>query len=464
VSELDVASGLVRRTDSIVARAILRCAAPMIAPSTRVHMTRHIILFKALVLLALLFATRPAVPYSVQTHESLIDLAWKQSIRPFLLQRFPALTELQIQEAHAYAYGGCNIQDFGYYPFANDFFSDLTHYVRSGDFVLSLLRNAQTPDELAFAIGALSHYIGDSIGHDDAVNQSVAIEFPKLEKEYGPLVNYAQNPHAHVQVEFAFDINQLSKYHFAPSDYLEHVGLKIPARVLRRAFFETYGLNLPGLIGTRDVALRTYRFAVRSFLPAIARAETILHKFPPEIPSEAGDQLTKALRQAEAENGWEQYRKNAGIGSHALAGLIFILPKVGTLALLKIRGPNPQTEDLYINSVNRSIAALRLVLANFGSISTYVPNRDLDTGKKVKPGGYKLTDNTYAKLLSELTKHPNRPIPRGLKQDLTEYYADPLAPITTKEDSKKWAKVQANLRILQSMPTVGDPNAVATQF
>jgi hypothetical protein len=345
----------------------------MIAPSTRVHMTRHIILFKALVLLALLFATRPAVPYSVQTHESLIDLAWKQSIRSFLLQRFPALTELQIQEAHAYAYGGCNIQDFGYYPFANDFFSDLTHYVRSGDFVLSLLRNAQTPDELAFAIGALSHYIGDSIGHDDAVNQSVAIEFPKLEKEYGPVVNYAQNPHAHVQVEFAFDINQLSKYHFAPSDYLEHVGLKIPARVLRRAFFETYGLHLPGPIGTRDVALRTYRFAVRSFLPAIARAETILHKFPPEIPSEAGDQLTKALRQAEAENGWEQYRKNPGIGSHALAGLIFILPKVGTLALLKIRGPNPQTEDLYINSVNRSIAALRLVLANFGSIFYLCP-------------------------------------------------------------------------------------------
>ena len=423
-------------------------------------MTRLIILCKAMVLLALLFATMPALPYSVQTHESLIDLAWKASIRPLLVKQFPGLTELQLREAHAYAYGGCAIQDLGYYPFANGFFSDLTHYVRSGDFVLSLLHNAQTPDELAFAIGALSHYIGDSIGHGGAVNHSVAIEFPKLEKAYGPEVNYAQNPHAHVQVEFAFDINQLSKHHFAPSDYLEHVGLKIPARLLRKAFFETHGLNLPGLIGTRDAALKTYRFAVRSFLPAIARAETILHKFPSDMPSESGDQLAMALRQAEAENGWEQYRENPGVGSHVLAGLIFILPKVGTLALLKLRGPNPRTEDLYINSVNRSVAALRLVLANFDSISTYVPNRDLDTGEKVKPGGYKLTDLTYAKLLSELTKHPERPIPSRLKQDLTEYYADPLAPITTKGNPEEWAEVQSNLKVLQSMSTVSDPDAV----
>ena len=182
------------------------------------------------------------------------------------------------------------------------------------------------------------------------------------------------------------------------------------------------------------------------------------------MPTESDDQLAKALRQAAAENGWEQYRKNPGVGSHVLAGLIFILPKVGTLALLKIRGPNPRTQDLYINSVNRSITALRLVLANFDSISAYVPNRDLDTGEKVKPGGYKLTDLTYAKLLSNLTKHPERPIPSRLKQDLTEYYADPLAPIITKRNPEKWAEAQSNLKVLQSMSTVSDPDAIAMPF
>ena len=35
------------------------------------------------------------------------------SIRPLLLKRFPGLTEYQITEAHAYAYGGAVIQDLG---------------------------------------------------------------------------------------------------------------------------------------------------------------------------------------------------------------------------------------------------------------------------------------------------------------------------------------------------------------
>ncbi|MEO6912279.1 MAG: zinc dependent phospholipase C family protein [Edaphobacter sp.] len=185
---------------------------------------------KALALVLFLFTfSQPGHSYSVQTHEQIIDLAWKQSIRPLLLQRFPSLTEAQIQEAHAYAYGGSAIQDLGYYPFGNPFLSDLTHYVRPGDFVLSLISHAQTANELAFAIGALSHYIGDAIGHSEAINEAVGIEFPKLAKKYGPLVTYDQNEHAHVRTEFAFDVNEISKRRFAPSGYLKHVGLAVPS-------------------------------------------------------------------------------------------------------------------------------------------------------------------------------------------------------------------------------------------
>ncbi len=110
----------------------------------KIHRSRQSLL-KALALLVLLLTATRGVPYSIQTHEQLIDLAWKQSIRPLLLKRFPTLTEAQVREAHAYAYGGCAIQDFGYYPFGNAFFSDLTHYVRSGDFVLALLRMLRRP-------------------------------------------------------------------------------------------------------------------------------------------------------------------------------------------------------------------------------------------------------------------------------------------------------------------------------
>ena len=233
-------------------------------------MIRRTMRFKALALLALLAITTRGNPYSVQTHEEIIDIAWKNSIRPILLKRFPNLTDAQLQEAHAYAYGGCAIQDLGYYPFGNAFFSDLTHYVRSGDFVLSLLRNAQTPDDLAFAIGSLTHYIGDYIGHSYAINHAVPIEFPKLQQRYGAVVNYAENPHAHVQTEFAFDINQLSKRHFAPYSYLKYVGLEISRPLLRTAFYETYGLNLSDIIGTKETSIRIYRYGVRRFLPDLA--------------------------------------------------------------------------------------------------------------------------------------------------------------------------------------------------
>jgi hypothetical protein len=413
-------------------------------------------------MVGLLLAATPAVPYSVQTHQELIDLAWKQSIRPILLKKYPTLTEAQLQEAHAYAYGGCAIQDFGYYPFGNKFFSDLTHYVRSGDFVLSLLHNAQTSDELAFAIGSLSHYIGDSIGHSAAVNLSVPIEFPKLQRAYGSVVNYAENPHAHVQTEFAFDINQLSKLRFAPSAYTKFVGLEVPLPLLQKAFFETYGLKLPDIIGTKQTSIHIYRYAVRRFLPNIARAETILHKknFPADIPSPDLDLFTKDLVQASTDNNWEAYRKRPGVRSHLYAGFLFILPKFGTLRMLSIKGPNEHTEDLYIKSVNRSITGLRRVLTNYDTIDRYIANRDLDTGFVVKPGGYRLTDQTYARLLELITEHPDNVVPLQLKHDLTNYYADPGAPIITKKDPKKWAQVQANLKTLETMKTIGELDPV----
>lgn len=415
-------------------------------------------------LLTLILTPLKAIPYSVQTHEQLIDLTWKESIRPLLLKRFPNLTEAQLHEAHAYAYGGCAIQDLGYYPFGKPFFSDLTHYVRPGDFVLSLIRNAHTPDELAFAIGALSHYIGDTIGHSQAVNEAVAVEFPKLQKKYGPVVTYEEGEHPHVRTEFAFDVNEISKRRFAPSAYLRHVGLDIPEPLLRRAFFQTYGLDLRKIIGTKRPVMRGYRFSIRRFLPRIAYAEVILHRhsFPADTPGPDFDRLTRDLAQSDFENGWDQYRKKAGIGTYMMAGIIFILPRIGPLSDAAIRVPNPHTQDLYVKSLNNSTASLRYALAHFDAISTLVPNRDLDTGAPVRPGGYRLTDRTYAQLLAVITRHPSQPVPAGLKQNIANYYADPAAPISTKKHPRQWAQLQAELKLLETMPTTREPDPPPT--
>ena len=403
-----------------------------------------------------------ARPYSVQTHQQIVDLTWHASIEPLLVARYPGITPAQLRTAHAYAYGGSAIQDLGYYPFGNEFFSDLTHYVRPGDFVVSLIRNASNANELAFAIGALSHYMGDTIGHSGAVNPSVAVEFPKLSRRFGNSIAYEDDEHAHVRTEFAFDINEIAKRRFAPLHYLRHVGLGVPTHLLSVAFYETYGLDADRILGNHRSVLRGYRFGVRSFLPRIAYAETVLHRggMPPDTPGPELDKLVADLTQAATENNWEPYRRKPGIGTYTLAGLIFILPKVGVLSDLAIRGPVPFTEDLYVSSVNRTAAELRLALRNLPRFANRMPNLDLDTGATVRPGGYRLADRTYAKLLERVTSTPEEAVPPALKRDLIAYFADPNAPIETRKHAKQWAAVQENLKTIAGMRTSVVPPAL----
>ena len=396
--------------------------------------------------------------YSVLTHEQLVDLTWKNSIRPLLLNRFPGTTEAGLLEAHAYAYGGCAIQDAGYYPFGKAFFSDLTHYVRSGDFVASLFRNAKTVNEYAFAIGALSHYLGDTIGHHDAINLATAVAFPKLGKKYGTSVNYGENPHAHIRTEFAFDIGELSRERLAPGAYLRHVGLRVPRHLLERAFFETYALHLREVLGPEIPAIKSYRSAVRNFIPRFAHAETVIHRnhFPPDNSDDAFEIFAKRLSQADFANEWQHYRHKASLETRLLAVLIRIVPKVGPAADLAIKIPTSQTKDWYVQSLNRTIDALQKYL-DFRANARVVPdlaNRDLDTGDKVAPGAYRLTDQTYANLLERLTSNPNRHVPQGLRQDILDYYSNLNAPIATKKNDAHWKRVLEDLESLKTMPSI----------
>ena len=457
-----------------------------------------------LVLLLLLLPwQRRADAYSLLTHEQLIDLTWADSIVPLLLSRYPNLTPAQLEEARAYAYGGCVIQDIGYYPFGDHSFSNLTHYVRSGDFVVNLFRNAGNADELAFAVGALSHYIGDSIGHSEATNRAVSIEFPKLAAKYGPFVNYAEGEREHVQAEFAFDINEIAHHRMAPVHYLRHVGLQVPVRQLALAYYQTYGLTEDFTASRgRRFNVRGYRFAVHSFIPRIAYAVTLLQRNHEPVEPDTPERLemNQEVAAIAAANNWQAYRRRAGIGTYALAVLIFIAPKVGPLKMVAVKGPTQTTDADYLHSVVLSAAALRQRLAGFtppaGTTSTAsiavsrgvhsqpilpmpansrrqvahpardrrhpLPNRDLDTGRVVQPGGYSLTDSTYAQLLHSLTRNPAQPIPPGIKEDIQAYYDNPASPITTKKNPSAWAQVQADLATLSAMPASTEQESYPT--
>jgi hypothetical protein len=418
------------------------------------------------VLLCLLLLCRPAGAYSLLTHEQLIDLTWQSSILPLLRSRYPNITPEELEHARSYAYAGSVIQDIGYYPYGDPFVSNLTHYVRSGDFIVFLFRDAKDANQLAFAIGALSHYIGDNIGHSMATNRSVPIEFPKLAAKYGPVVTYGEAEHAHVQTEFAFDINEIAHHRLAPAHYLRHIGLNVPTQQLAAAFYDTYGLSEDfSKARSRRINVGGFRFAVRSFVPRVAYALTLLHRS--QMPADSmGPELEKLLSEVarvEAENNWDQYRKKAGIGTYALAGLIFILPKIGPLKLVAIKGPTTATEEEYVRSVNLSTDALSAAMTRLGTAHQGLQNRDLDTGAPVHPGSYRLTDDTYAKLVHRLAADPNHSVPPGLKGDILNYYADPSAPIHTKKNAKKWAQLQAELQTLKNMPVSTQPIAIETE-
>lgn len=416
-------------------------------------------------LLCLLLVCPRAGAYSLQTHEQLIDLTWQSSIAPLLRSRYPNITPEELERARSYAYAGCVIQDIGYYPFGDSFFSDLTHYVRTGDFVVHLFRDAKDANQLAFAIGALSHYVGDNIGHSQATNRAVPLEFPKLAAKYGPVVTFGEDTHAHVQTEFAFDINEIAHHRLAPLSYLRHVGLNVPNQQLATAFYETYGLSEDfSKARLRRINVGGFRFAVRTFIPRIAYAVTVLHRS--HMPADSsGPELTKLeseVAQVSAENKWDQYRKKAGIVTYTLAGVIYIVPKVGKLKMLAIKGPTSQTEEEYVRSVNQCTDALSAVVNRFGEPHQTLSNRDLDTGAPVRPGAYPLTDETYAKLLDRLVADPHHTIPPGLKSDILNFYADPNAPIHTKKNPQKWARVQSQLQTLQTMPVSNQPIATET--
>jgi len=231
----------------------------------------------AALLLVVLMCSGGLSAYSVLTHEQMVDLAWTDQIRPLLLQRYPGLSEDQIREAHAYAYGGAVIQDLGYYPFGSREFSNLVHYVRSGDFVVELLLESQDANEYAFALGALSHYAADIAGHP-AVNQAVAIEYPKLRAKFGNSVRYGEDKTAHLKTEFGFDTVQVAKNRYASEQYHDFIGFKVSKELLERAFPVVYGVELKDVLTHEDLAIGSYRFVVSELIPRMTQVALQIHK------------------------------------------------------------------------------------------------------------------------------------------------------------------------------------------
>ena len=406
------------------------------------------------VMLALfLFLGWPAhsAAYAILAHEALIDSAWDTNIRPLLLKRFPLATAEELKAAHGYAYGGAIIQDMGYYPHGSHFFSDLTHYVRSGDFILALLRDSNDVNSYAFALGALSHYAADNDGHLIAVNHSVPLLYPKLKKKYGNLVTYEQNPLAHIKTEFGFDVLEVAQGRYAPTSYHDFIGFEVSVPQLEQAFQETYGLDLKNVLSDEEKVLGSYRYDVSQLLPRATRIAWSLKKdeIMKDQPSITKKKFLYNLSRASYQKNWGNKYQPPTLRERFLAFLVRILPKIGPLKVLELRTPTPAAEKMFEASFNASLLRYKKLLDQVATGQPDLPNDNFDTGAVTGPGIYRLNDEAQAELLDALAKQNFIGASPEARAELLEFFANPDAPYATKRKPKEWAKVQAELEQLR---------------
>lgn len=362
--------------------------------------------------------------YSVLTHEAIIDAMWNVSIKPLLKQKFPNVTEEQLKEAHAYAYGGAVSPDMGYYPFGSKLFTNLLHYVRSGDFVIASLNEAETLDEYAFALGLLSHYNADNYGHPLGVNVSVPIIYPKARKKYGDVVTYEQDKTAHVKTEFGFDVLQTARGNYAPEAYHDFIGFQISQPVLERAFLKTYGLTLDDVFHNFSLAVGTFRWTVKDMFPTITKTawamkkNDIMQKNPKATSSNFIFKMTRRMYYKE----YGKERTKPGVSAFLLSIVIKIIPKIGPLQALKFKTPNAQAENFFVQSFDTVTVHYKTYADKLRSRNFHLSNIDFDTGKKTAPGEYELADENYGTLLLMLQQENFKNVTPSLKQNILTFY------------------------------------------
>jgi Zinc dependent phospholipase C len=409
----------------------------------------------ATVFLVVLLCASGALAYSVLTHEEIVDLVWTDQLRPLLLKRFPALTEDQLKEAHGYAYGGAVIQDLGYYPFGSVEFSNLVHYVRSGDFVQQLLLQSQDANEYAFALGALAHYASDIAGHP-AVNQSVAIQYPKLRAKYGNSVRYAEDHTAHLKTEFGFDMVQVAKNRYASQQYHDFIGFQVSKPLLERTFPIVYGVELKDVLAHEDLAVGSYRFAISRMIPQMTQIALKTHKkeIMQETPDFAKQKFLYRLSRSEYEKEWGKDYTKPDFGTRFWSVVLRYMPKIGPFKALAFNNPTPKTEDLYFKSINTTVDQYRIYLQQVGAGSLDLANCDFDTGKETKAAEYSLTDETYAKLLGQLAARKFDLTSPDLRANILSFYSDLSLPLETKKDADRWQAVLVDLDQLKLVSPV----------
>ncbi len=410
----------------------------------------------------LLLVPISASGYSVLTHQANIDSSWTRCLLPLLQRRYPGATEEQLTEAKAYAYGGSILQDMGYYPMGSKLFTNLTHYVRSGDFVRNLLGEAHSRNEYAFALGALAHYTADVIGHPEGTNKAMPSVYPDLQQKFGNNITYEEAPIQHTQLEFAFDVVQLATGRYRTAEYQRSIGFQVSKPVLERAFYKTYGLELGQVVFNVDLAIESFRFAVRQLIPIASRAAWHAQKKEIRRLSPRAQRREYVFNQSERE-----YRQRygtdyakPGTGARILSYFVRVLPKIGPLRPFAFKLPTPEAQTLFKASFQSVMTHYCQLVETEPQDTTivarqYLPNTDFDTGRPTKVGEYDLTDETYGEWLRQLSDNKFAGITTPARQNILTFFGPtPKAPVDEDErETDTRAKTMEALQQLRALKT-----------
>ena len=409
---------------------------------------------KSLILLVVFFVINisPAKSYSVLTHEALIDASWENHIKPLLQLKYPLATKEDLKAAHAYAYGGCLVADMGYFPFGSKYFTNLAHYVRSGDFVETLLSESENLNEYAFALGALCHYMGDKYGHSLGTNHIVPIVYPRMEKKFGDVVTYGDNHLSHSRVEISFDVLEIARGNYAPQAYHDFIGFEVAKPLLERAFLKTYGQDINNVFGDFDLAIGSYRWAVKSLMPTVTRSAWVLRKddIKKLNPSANSKSFHYKMRRRDYYKEFGFKRQKPSFGDKVLSFIISILPKVGPLKVLKFKDIGPEGEKIFVQSFDTVLVHYHAALNKLQYEKVDLADVDYDTGKSTKAGEYELADQTYDDLVDRLSASKFIELTEPLKENILNFYSKVDTVTFAKQDPKNWKKTFFDLQQIKT--------------
>lgn len=402
-------------------------------------------------LFALLFPSSTKA-YSVLTHEALIDVSWDKHILPLLKHKYPLATDEEIKKAHAYTYGGALIADMGYFPFGSVYFTDLSHYVRSGDFVEALLSESQNLNEYAFALGSLCHYMADQYGHSIGTNKVVPLLYPEMKEKFGHVVTYDENNISHSRVEISFDVLEIARGNYASTTYHQFIGFEVSKPVLERAFIKTYGEDINHVFGDLDLTIATFRWSVKSLLPIVTR--TAWRFMRDDIkklnPSANSRNFTYKMHKKDYIAEFGNKRQKLNLKTRIVAFIITTLPHIGPFKVLRFKSPGPNGEKLFVNSFDTVLVHYNNALAELQSKNIALKNVDYDTGKPTTIGEYRLADKTYGDLVDKLAENKFVDLTAPLKQNILNFYSKVDTSAMSLKYSKEWKNTYMALQSIKA--------------